>query len=160
MAEDQISDVALLNRVKADIQRLALLGLIPEDGAKISARGEFIVDPSNVENDENKKMRSYRHKEFPKTLHAAHPDDADVPLTLTVRNREEETQALALGWSVDPLHGPSGRLEGGKAVAVEEVKEVREFAAPGQPQPFEAASAAPAKTPKAPAKAKTAKAKK
>lgn len=152
MAEE-ITDAALLSRVTADIKRLALLGLIPEEGAKISARGEFIVDPSNVENDENKKMRSYRHKEFPKTLHAAHPDNPDEPITLTVRNRAEEEQAVALGWSVDPLHGPGGRLDGGKAVVAEDVNEVREFAPPGQRQPFEAPADVPAP------KAKKAKAK-
>ena len=155
MAEEQISDAALLSRATADIKRLMLLGLIPEDGAKISARGEFIVDPSNVESDENKKMRSYRYKEFPKTLHAW-PDGEAEPLTLSVQNRDEEQKAVALGWSVMPLHGPSGRLENGVAKPVEAVEEVREFAPPGQRQPFDAPAEEAPKT----AKAKTAKAKK
>lgn len=158
MADEQISDAALLSRVHADLKRMAMLGLLPEDGAKISARGEFIVDPSNVENDENKKMRSYRYKEFPKTLHAW-PEGEAEPLTLGVKNRDEEQKAVALGWSVDPLHGPAGRLENGVAKVVEEVEEVREFAPPGQRQPFEAAPDAAAAKPKA-AKPKAAKAKK
>ena len=136
MADETITDAALLSRVKADLKRLALLGLLPEDGAKISERGEFIVDPSNVENDENKKMRSYRYIEFPKTLHAW-PDGDPSPVTLSVRNRDEEQKAVALGWSVDPLHGPGGRLENGVAKVADEVTEVREFAPPGQKQPFE-----------------------
>lgn len=155
MADEQISDAALLTRVHADLKRMAMLGLLPEDGAKISARGEFIVDPSNVENDENKKMRSYRYKEFPKTLHAW-PEGEAEPLTLSVKNRDEEQKAVALGWSVDPLHGPAGRLVNGVAAAAEEVEEVREFAPPGQRQPFETTAEESPKT----TKAKTTKAKK
>lgn len=135
-----IKDADILDGLKQLMGRAATLGLIPEDGAKISSRGEFIIEPSNIENDENKKMRSYRPKEYPKTLHAW-PDGAEEPITVSVRNRAEEDAAVAQGWSVQPLHGPAGRLDGdGKAQEPEPEPEVREFAPPGQPQPFEAKS--------------------
>lgn len=151
-----------------DLARAAELGLIPQEGAKISARGEFIVNPSNIEEDEDKKMRGYRHRDFPKTMHAWGPDPVtgiEGPLSLEVKNRAEEENAVSAGWSVESVHGPAGRLQGGEAVApAEEVAPVRTFAPPGQFQPHEAApqtgtsaKTAPAATVKKTAKAKTAK---
>lgn len=136
--EQEITEV--LDGLKALGGRAALLGLLPENGAKISQRGEFIIDGSNIEDDENKKMKTYRHVEFPKTLHAW-PEDQPEPLTLGVKNRAEQDAAEAVGWSEKPLHGPAGRLDGdGKVQEPEAEPEVREFAPPGQPQPFEAGS--------------------
>ena len=120
MAEE-IEDAKLLSRVMSDMKRLALLGLLPEEGAKISARGEFIVGQSNVEEAEDKKMRSYRHKEYGvsgKMLHAW-PEGQPDALMLVVKNRDEEENALAAGWSLDPVHGPGGRLVNGAAVEAE-----------------------------------------
>lgn len=151
-----------------DLARAAQLGLIPQEGAKISPRGEFIVNMSNIEEDEDKKMRGYRHKEYPKDVHAWGPDPAtgvEGPLSLTVRNRAEEDNAIAAGWSPDSVHGPAGRLEGGEVVvAAEEPVEIRTFAPPGQVQPHDAQPQTGSATPSAAAakvtKAKKAKAKK
>lgn len=152
-AKDDIANAAIMDRLMKDLQRAAALGLIPQDGAKISAQGEFIIDPSNIEDDENKKMRSYRHKAYPSTVHAW-PEGHAEPISLVVKNRAEEEAAVAQGWSVDPVAGPGGRLENGKAPAEpDEEPEVRSFAPPGQVQPFEKAPEAP----KAAAKAKTRK---
>lgn len=144
--EIQINEKDLMGRLMADLKRAGELGLIPQEGAKISQRGEFIVDESNIEEDENKKMRGYRHKEYGshgKTLHGW-DDEKDEPVTLSVKNPQEEAKALELGWSLTPLYGPAGRLDAtGAPVAEEVVKEVREFAPPGQKQPFDA----PAKQP-------------
>lgn len=121
-----------LNKLGA---RAAELGLLPENGANISARGEFIIGESNVEEAENKKQRAYRHKPFPKAVHAWGPDPVtgdDGPLQIIVNNPAELEKALAVGWSVESVHGPAGRLVGGVAVdAPEEVAEVREILAPG-----------------------------
>jgi len=152
-ATDDISNAKLMDGIMKNLKRAAELGLIPQDGAKISARGEFIVDPSNIEDDENKRMRGYRHKNFPKVLHAW-PEGREEPVELEVRGPAEEANAIAAGWSVDPVHGPGGRLQAGKAPEPEPEPVVRTFAPPGQPQPFEQASAAapavkPAATPAA-----------
>lgn len=142
----------LMGRILRDLQRAATLGLIPKDGAKISERGEFIVDPSNIEEDENKKMRTYRHKAFPCAVYGwgVNPNrfvpEGEQPieeqLDLVVRNRAEFDRAIAAGWSADPIAGPGGRIAAGKTEAEPEaVTEVREFAPPGAPQPFEGAPA-------------------
>lgn len=136
-----------LNKLGA---RAAELGLLPENGANISARGKFIVAESNVEESENKKQRGYRYKPFPKAVHAWN-DETNEPLMLVVNNPAELEKALAVGWSIESVHGPAGRLVGGVAVdAPEEVPEVREILAPGAV----AATAAPAKASKAPKAAK------
>lgn len=140
MAEQTNQEI--LDGLMRDLKRAAQLGLIPADGANISARGEFIVKPSNIEDQENEKMRRYRHQEYPKHLHGwgvdeANPEAGEGPLFVEVLNKEEEANALAVGWSLEPLHGPKGKLDGSEAeeaAAVEAPKPkgpVRTFAAPG-----------------------------
>lgn len=129
----------IMDRLMGDMKRAAELGLVPQDGARISQRGEFIIEPSNVEEDENRKMRNYRHKDYGtsgKMLHAW-PEGEEAPVTLVVYNAAEERNAIALGWSAEPVHGPGGRL-GVEAPVVEDAPVVvRELAAPGKRQPFE-----------------------
>lgn len=125
-----------LNKLGA---RAMELGLIPDDGAKISKRGEFIVGESNVEEDENRKQRGYRHKSFPKAVHAWGPDPVtgeEGPLQFIVNNAAELEKAIAVGWSVESVHGPAGRIVGGEVVLPSESEtEVREIQAPGAVQP-------------------------
>ena len=141
MASDNKQEV--LDGLMRDLKRAAELGLLPREGASISVRGEFIVNPSNIEDAENAKMRRYRHKEYPKHLHGwgvneQNPEAGDGPLFVEVRNAAEEEAAIAAGWSPDPVHGPKGRLTGNEAAEANEVDEVadddkapRVFAAPG-----------------------------
>lgn len=129
--------------------RAAQLGIIPNGDNKVSKRGQFIVDPSNIEDAENKKMRGYRYKDFGTSGKTLYGWSEGGPVDLVVYNRAEEEKALAAGWSLDPVHGPVGKLDAAP-VAVEETRtEVREFAAPGAAQPFEQeaddADAAPVK---------------
>lgn len=164
MAEREISMEEALktiqNGIIRDPVRAAALGLIPAEGHNVSERFQFIINPSNVEELEDKKMRSYRPKDFGrsgKTLYGwgidpNHPELGDGPLDLVVYNKAEEEKALAAGWKAEPQHGPAGKLEGGVAAPeAEPVKAVREFAAPGQFQPFDhnaQQAAAPAATAK------------
>lgn len=143
----------LLDGLMRDAKRAAELGLIPQSGAKISGRGDFIVHPSNIEDDENAKMRGYRHKEYPKHLHGWGIDETNLeagPLFVEVRNKDEDQAALAAGWSLEPLHGPRGKLSEvavvEEAAAVEEVTPrgpVRTFAPPGALRPSPKADAPP-----------------
>lgn len=135
------SNQEILDGLMRDLKRAAELGLLPADGAKISPRGEFIVKPSNIEDEENEKMRRYRHKEYPKHLHGwgvdeTNPEAGEGPLFVEVLSKEEEDNAIAAGWSPVPLHGPKGKLDGseGAAPVVEEEKPkapARSFAPPG-----------------------------
>lgn len=124
------------NGIMRDPIRAAALGLIPEPGMKVSDRFQFIVNPSNVEEMEDKKMRSYRHKEYPKMLHGW-PEGEAEPVALIVKSRAEQDRALAAGWSETPLHGPAGRLDRSGEPVVEEPEVIRDFAPPGARQPFE-----------------------
>jgi hypothetical protein len=140
----------LMGKLMRDMQRAAMLGLIPAEGAKISARGEFIIEPSNIEADEDKKMRGYRHKDYGKSGKMLHgwPEGAEEPVALVVYNAIEEERAVAAGWSVTPLHGPAGRLDAIEEPEVEAVIAApRTFAPPGAKQPFDDPSEV--KTPKA-----------
>lgn len=130
MAVKDIQDADVLDGLKDLLGRAALLGLIPEKGAQISARGEFIVEPSNIEKLEEKKMRGYRPKNYPKAMHAW-PEGEAEPQMLVVKNAAEEQNAIAVGWSPEPVHGPGGRLIAGVAEPEPEPEEVRTFAAPG-----------------------------
>ena len=138
----------LMGRIMRDLQRAGRLGLLPKDGARVSVSGEYIIEPSNIEEDENKKMRGYRYKEFPRSvygwgLNPNQPEAGEGPLDLRVRNRAELDNALAAGWSDTPLAGPSGKLDAlGQPVEAEpDVDEVRTFAPPGQLQPHDDAVA-------------------
>jgi len=124
------------NGIMRDPVRAAALGLIPEPGMKVSERFQFVVNPSNVEEIEDKKMRTYRHKEYPKMVHGW-PDGEEEPVALIVKNRAEEDKAVAAGWSVEPLHGPAGRLDRLGEPVAEEPEVIRDFAPPGARQPFE-----------------------
>ena len=146
MADDDLQLSAaqkqdLMGKLMRDLNRAAALGLLPQDGARISARGEFIIEPTNIEAEENKKMRGYRQQEFPKALHGwgvdpNAPEAGEGPLELVVKNRAEEANALAVGWSLEPVVGPAGRLGVPKSADPEPEPEViRTFAAPGQFQP-------------------------
>lgn len=141
MAGKELDEKQLMGRLMADLKRAGELGLLPADGASISQRGDFIVSPSNVDEiEERKRVRQYReYGTSGKTLHAWGKDPItgiDGPLDLVVKNQAEEANAVALGWSPEPVHGPGGKLIAGAAVQpIEDVTTVREFAAPGQVQP-------------------------
>ena len=77
----------------------AILGLALEQGAKISRSGEFIIDPSNIEEAENKRMRSYRYKPFPRHVHGWDGDGNHVFKEVT--NAAEFDAALKDGWFED-----------------------------------------------------------
>lgn len=131
-------DKAQIQAQVRDEVRAAVLGLVPEKDGTVSERGEYIIEPSNIEELENKKMRGYRYVEYGtsgKMLHAW-PEGSPEPTALIVYNRAEEEKAVALGWSVDPVHGPGGKLGVAASEPVAPTV-VRDFAAPGQPQPFE-----------------------
>lgn len=106
----------LLDGIMRDLQRAAALGLIPEDGAQISKSGEFIINGSNIDEIEDKKMRHYRHKDYPKTLHRLGPDvDVDGKQRHTAEDRvvgtkAEHLAALEDGWSEDPVLGANGQI--------------------------------------------------
>lgn len=103
------SDQDLMSGIVADIARAKALGLVPEEGSKVSRRGEFIVNPSNIDLDEEKKMRGYRPKPFPTAVRRWGTD----PLTgqpgveeMTVDDQAGLAAAVAAGWTEDWVSGP------------------------------------------------------
>lgn len=110
-----------MNGIVADIARAKALGLVPEDGSKVSRRGEFIVNPSNIELDEERKMRGYRPKPFPSSVRRWGVD----PVTgqpgveeVVVEDQAALTSAIEAGWTQDWMTGPPV-VEGGDGVSVE-----------------------------------------
>lgn len=128
----------MVDGIIADPIRAAQLGIVPQGNNTISKRGDFIVNESNIEEAENKKMRGYRHREYGKSGKALYFwHETKGPLELVVFNPAEEKAAAAKGWSATPVHGPSGRLNGEPVLDEPATKTVREFAAPGETQPFD-----------------------
>jgi len=124
------------NGIMRDPVRAAALGLIPEKIGTVSERFQFIVNPSNIEEMEDKKKRGFKFREYPKMVHGW-PEGEEEPVALIVKNRAEEEKAVAAGWSVAPLHGPAGRLDRLDEPQAEEPEVIRDFAPPGARQPFE-----------------------
>jgi len=96
--------VDLADWLAANPELAATLGLALEKGAKISRRGEFIIAPSNIEEAEDKKMRGYRYKPFPRHVHGWHTDPQTgepVPVQKEVQNTAEYEAALSDGWFAD-----------------------------------------------------------
>lgn len=89
-----------------NLARAAELGLIPQKGASISKKGEFIVNPSTLEEAEDKKMRGYRYKAFPKHVHGWNA--AGEPVSKEVADQHAFDAALADGWYADndPKNAP------------------------------------------------------
>jgi len=89
----------VMDGLAVSLERAAELGLIPTSGAKISRRGEFIVNPSNIEEDEDKRQRRYRYKPWPKHVHGW--DAAGEPVSKEVADQAAFDAALADGWCED-----------------------------------------------------------
>jgi hypothetical protein len=89
----------LVDWLAANPELAATLGLALEKGAKISRKGEFIIAPSNIEEAEDKKMRGYRYKAFPRHVHGW--DAEGQPTYKQVENEAEFNAALKDGWFAD-----------------------------------------------------------
>lgn len=115
-----MSDV--IDGIVKDINRARDLGLIPDGNGAVSKRGQFQIHPSNIEELENRKMRNYRYKPFPKAVHRwgvdpVHPGQPPCQLDMDVKDAKELQAALEAGWSEDPvLEAPADFAE---PVAVE-----------------------------------------
>ena len=103
------SDQELMSGIVADIARAKALGLVPEEGSKVSRRGEFIVNPSNIDLDEEKKMRGYRPKPFPTSVRRwgvdlmnGQPGVEEV----VVEDAAALKAAEAAGWTTEWVTGP------------------------------------------------------
>ncbi len=111
----------LMDGLMRDIQRAAALGLIPEEGMTISKRGEFLIGGSNIDEMEDKKMRNYRYKAYPKTLHKWGKDKhskEEGAQTLIVRDKAAHAEAEGDGWSEDPVINANGeRINASAATA-------------------------------------------
>lgn len=93
-----------MNGIVADIARAKALGLVPEDGSKVSRRGEFVVSPSNIELDEEKKMRGYRPKPFPTSVRRWGVDPTTGQPGVeeaVVEDKAALTAAIDAGWTED-----------------------------------------------------------
>lgn len=88
------------------------------DTSMVSKRGQFKVNPTNIEELEEKRMRGYRFKPFPMAVHGWGIDPLNAtkgdgtpsnegPISIVVKTQAELEQALADGWSEVPLTGPA-----------------------------------------------------
>lgn len=102
------SEQDLMNGIVKDIARAKALGLVPDENGKVSARGEFIVNPSSIEEDEDRKMRGYRPKPFPKMVRRWGVTVMGQPgvESRTVDDQKELEAALAAGWTTERVTGP------------------------------------------------------
>lgn len=103
------SEQELMSGIMSDIKRAAALGLIPEEGAKVSRRGEFIVNPSNIDDAEDRRMRGYRPIPFPKAVRRWGVDavtgQPGVEETV-VADQAALNVALQAGWTTEAVNGP------------------------------------------------------
>lgn len=105
-------DQALLDGMVKDMARARELGLVPDKDAKVSARGQFIVNPSSIDETEDRKMRGYRPKPWPTAVRRWGAD----PLTglpgveeKVVHDQVGLTSAEAEGWTEDWVTGPPAK---------------------------------------------------
>lgn len=94
---------------RVDPARAAAIGLVAHPDGKISARGEFIVSPDSVAESEDRRMRGYRYKEYPKAVNRWNGSENEQT---TAETKADEETLLASGWSLDPQTGsvePKGK---------------------------------------------------
>lgn len=100
---------ALMDGIVQDVARAQALGLMPDKGNKVSRRGEFKVNPSSIDEDEDRKMRGYRPKPFPKMVRRwgvdAQTGQPGVERT-TVADQAALNVALQAGWTTETVTGP------------------------------------------------------